>query len=386
MKNFDILSLLSKAAVLLSATVLLASCGGSARVDGILEDAPDSEVIVRLLDINRFKTLDTVSVDDEGRFSYKMKIAAGQPEFVYLFYKDTRIASLLLENGDRVKVTADTTGTFEVSGSEESRLLAEVERDFAVFSASFTDLVSRLDAADPDSEEASDLKREMGASYTDYYRSRVRYVMEHPYSMTVIPVFYQVVGAGLPVFGQDTDAIHFDNICDSLETVYPDSRYVKSLRDEADRRQDILEMRIRMQNADEVNFPDIELSDVSATKVMLSDVDAKVIILHFWSPSDALQKMFNLDVLKPVYEDYHSRGLEIYQVALDADKAGWARTVKDQGLEWINVCDVQGYASTAARLYNVNSLPVSFVIAEGDMTAGKFTDEKSLRRLLDRLL
>ena len=144
MKNFDILSLLSKAAVLLSATVLLASCGGSARVDGILEDAPDSEVIVRLLDINRFKTLDTVSVDDEGRFSYKMKIAAGQPEFVYLFYKDTRIASLLLENGDRVKVTADTTGTFEVSGSEESRLLAEVERDFAVFSASFTDLVSRL--------------------------------------------------------------------------------------------------------------------------------------------------------------------------------------------------------------------------------------------------
>ena len=125
---------------------------------------------------------------------------------------------------------------------------------------------------------------------------------------------------------------------------------------------------------------------MSATKVRLSDVDAKVIILHFWSPSDALQKMFNLDVLKPVYEDYHSRGLEIYQVALDADKAGWARTVKDQGLEWINVCDVQGYASTAARLYNVNSLPVSFVIAEGDMTAGKFTDEKSLRRLLDRLL
>lgn len=364
---------------------VLASCGGQVRIDGTVKNAPSSEVIVKLLDVNQFNVLDTVSTDAGGHFSYKMDIEKGQPQFVYLFYKDTRIASLLLEKGDKVSVETDTAGVFTVSGSEESLKLAQVEKDFSEFSASFTALAAKLDSADPASDEASELKREMGRSYTEYYRSRVKYVMENPYSLTVVPVFYQMVGS-LPVFGQDTDAIHFRNISDSLQTVYPDSKYVKALKSEADRRSKLLELRVRLQGAEQVNFPDIELSDVNARKVKLSEVDSKVVMLHFWTSTDAMQKMFNLDVLKPVYEDYHNKGFEIYQVALDTDKAGWARTVKDQGLEWINVCDVLGVNSAAARMYNVQTLPVSFFLCDGELVDAQVSDASSLRRLLDRLL
>lgn len=368
----------------------LVSCGNRARIDGIVKDAPSSEVIVKLLDINRFEVLDTVSTDGRGHFSYRMDIEKGQPQFVYLFYKDTRISSLLLQRGDRVHVDADTSGTFTVTGSDESVKLAQVEKDFSDFSAAFSAVVARLDAADPGSDEAAELRKEMGRLYTEYYRSRVKYIMENPYSLTVVPVFYQTAGAGLPVFGQDTDAIHFRNISDSLQTVYPDSRYVKALRAEADRRSKLLELRVRLQGAEEVNYPDIELSDVNARKVRLSDVveepGTKAVMLHFWTSADAMQKMFNLDVLKPVYDDYHKKGFEIYQVALDTDKAGWARTVRNQGLEWINVCDVLGAGSSAARMYNVTSLPVSFFLSGGELVDAQVTDEASLRRLLDRLL
>ena len=385
MRNFSISGFLSRLLVPAVLLPVLASCGGSVKIDGTVKDAPSSEIVVKLLDVNQFNVLDTVSTDAGGHFSYKMDIEKGQPQFVYLFYRDTRIASLLLEKGDRVRVDSDTTGVFTVSGSDESMKLAQVEKDFSEFSTSFTALASRLDAADLDSDEASELKREMGRSYTEYYRSRVKYVMENPYSLTVVPVFYQMVGS-LPVFGQDTDAIHFRNICDSLETVYPESKYVKSLRAEAERRADFLELRVRLQGAEEVGFPDIELSDVNAVRHRLSDVDAKVIMVHFWSSGDAMQKMFNLDVLRPVYGDFHSKGFEIYQVALDADKAVWARTVKDQGLEWINVCDVLGLNSPAARSYNVGSLPVSFFIADGELVNATVSDEASLRALLRRLL
>lgn len=385
MRNFNIKGFLSR--VLMPAVLLpvLASCGGQVRIDGTVKNAPSSEVIVKLLDVNQFNVLDTVSTDAGGHFSYKMDIEKGQPQFVYLFYKDTRIASLLLEKGDKVSVETDTAGVFTVSGSAESVKLAQVEKDFSEFSASFTSLAAKLDSADPDSDEAAGLRKEMGRSYTEYYRSRVKYVMENPYSLTVVPVFYQTIGS-LPVFGQDTDAIHFRNISDSLRTVYPDSKYVKALKSEADRRSKLLELRVRLQGAEEVNFPDIELSDVNARKVRLSEVDSKVVMLHFWTSTDAMQKMFNLDVLKPVYEDYHKKGFEIYQVALDTDKAGWARTVKNQGLEWINVCDVLGANSAAARTYNVSALPVSFFISEGELVDAQVTDEASLRRLLEKLL
>lgn len=386
MKNFSLFKTFPWAISVIFSAGVLSSCCSNAVIDGSLADAPSSQVVVKLLDVNRFDVLDTVSVDADGRFAYKMHIEKGQPEFVYLFHGDKRIASLLLDRGDKVIVKADTTGVYEVEGSEDCRLLAEVEKEFSDFSSSFLSLASRLEQAVPGSDNARELTREMGRVYTEYYRDRVKYVMEHPYSLTVIPVFYQSAGENLPVFGQDTDAIHFRNICDSLETVYPESKYVESLRAEAERRADFLELRVRLQGAEEVGFPDIELSDVNAVRHRLSDVDAKVIMVHFWSSGDAMQKMFNLDVLRPVYGDFHSKGFEIYQVALDADKAVWARTVKDQGLEWINVCDVLGLNSPAARSYNVGSLPVSFFIADGELVNATVSDEASLRALLRRLL
>ena len=84
-----------------SAAVVLAaaSCSNVAKIDGNVEQAASSEVIVKLLNVNKFETLDTVAVDASGRFSYDVEIKEGQPEFVYLFHGDRKIASLLLSEG-----------------------------------------------------------------------------------------------------------------------------------------------------------------------------------------------------------------------------------------------------------------------------------------------
>ena len=365
---------------------VLVSCAGKASVKCTVKDAPESDIVVKLLNINQYEILDTVRTDASGRFSYKVDVAKAQPEFIYLFYDDTKIASLLLKRGDTVTVEADTLGTFTVSGSEESEKLRQVEQDLADFSGKFLALSQRLEAAVPGSEEAATLQRELAKVYVDYYRGRLKYVMSNPYSMTTIPVLFQTVGVNFPVFGQQTDAIHFDNVCDSLETLYPESRYVMALRQEADRRYRMLELSAKLQSAEEVDYLDIDMPDVNGVKRKLSDVDARVILLHFWAPDQAAQKMFNNDVLKPVYADFAGKGLEIYQVAISTDKAGWARVVKEQGLGWINVCDGLGTASPAVPAYNISSLPVSFILADGELQQDRITGEASLRRALTRLL
>lgn len=365
---------------------VLVSCAGKASVKCTVKDAPESDIVVKLLNINQYEILDTVRTDASGRFSYKVDVAKAQPEFIYLFYDDTKIASLLLKRGDTVTVEADTLGTFTVSGSEESEKLRQVEQDLADFSGKFLALSQRLEAAVPGSEEAASLQRELAKVYVDYYRGRLKYVMSNPYSMTTIPVLFQTVGVNFPVFGQQTDAIHFDNVCDSLETLYPESRYVMALRQEADRRYRMLELSAKLQSAEEVDYLDIDMPDVNGVKRKLSDVDARVILLHFWAPDQAAQKMFNNDVLKPVYADFAGKGLEIYQVAISTDKAGWARVVKEQGLGWINVCDGLGTASPAVPAYNISSLPVSFILADGELQQDRITGEASLRRALTRIL
>ncbi|MGN0188040.1 MAG: DUF4369 domain-containing protein, partial [Candidatus Cryptobacteroides sp.] len=257
----------------LCAVLCLAACSRNASVSGTLQQAPDSEVIVRLLDINRYETIDTVKTASDGSFSFKVKVAQGDPEFVYLFYGDTKVASLLLERGDRVSVEADTLGHYSVEGSDESVRLMDVEKSFSEFSKEFIALSDALGTAREDSQEAADLRRELAQSYIRYYRDRTKFVMENSHSLTVVPVLYQTIAPGFPLFGQQTDAIHFKNISDSLSTVYPDSKYVRALKQEAERRFRVLELNSKIQNAEPVDFLDIDLPDVKGEKRKLSELD-----------------------------------------------------------------------------------------------------------------
>ena len=106
----------------------------------------------------------------------------------------------------------------------------------------------------------------------------------------------------------------------------------------------------------------------------------KPCILRFLSTHN----VFNVDVLKPLYEDYHSKGFDIYQVSLDVDKSLWATTLKGQKLPWVNVCDSKGASSPYALIYNIQGLPSAFVIADGELIDGGFVDEASFRKLLDK--
>lgn len=366
---------------------LLSSCGGKADIEGTLSGAPDSEVVVALLDVNRFQVLDTVRTDALGRYSYKVGLEEGQPEFIYLFHGDTRIASLLLSRGDKVRVQSDTDGNYSVTGSAECDRLAEVERTQAEFGNKFAAAQAKLADMDPSSPEYAVLRTDLTRQYVTYYRERVKYILSNSKSLTVIPVLYESVGGTLPVFGQATDAIHFRNICDSLKTVYPESRYVRALEQEAERRNGYLEMDHRLKSAGEVGFIDIEMPDINGRKVKLSEVEGKVVMVYFWASELNAQKMFNLEVMKPVYEDFKGRGFEIYAVSLDTDKAKWATAVRNQNLEWVNVCDGRGTASPTVAVYNVQSIPSLFFLIDGEMVVNTgVTNEATLRSFLSSKL
>lgn len=370
---------MSRFSKLLLAVALLAasiSCTRTARIKGTIQSAPSSEVVVKLLDVNKYKVLDTVSTDEKGRFAYKVKVEKGQPEFVYIFNSEKKMASLLLKAGDRVKIAADTLGSVVVEGSEESVRLAQVEHDYAVAKASMKALSEKISNASED--EAAQLTGKLSEEYVQYYRSRVKYVMQNSTSLTVVPVLFQTLTSTLPVFGQYTDAIHFTNAADSLETVYPDSKYVKALRNEAKNRMTQMELANRISHADQVDYLDIELPDINGKKVRLSDVHKKLTLVYFWSAEDVSQNIFNIDVLKPVYEEFHSRGFDIYQVSLDIDNGKWASVVKGQGLPWTNVSDVSGNESRYITAYNLTKLPAAFMIGGNGMSGAKITDVKSL--------
>ena len=358
-----------KTAALLGLTILAAACSrNEAKIEGTLAGAPEKDVVVKLLNMNTYTTLDTLKTDASGHFRGKVAVEPQQPEFVYLFYGDTKVASLLLNCGDAVNVSTDTLGRCVVEGSPESTKLIGVENDFRDFASQMA---------------SAGTNQEMTKLYIAYYRKCVKYIMENTGSLTCIPVLYQNLNAGFPIFSQTTDALHFRSVADSLSKLYPDSRYVKALTKETERREQLLSLNARVSTAKELGYPDFTLLDIAGQKVTLSAIDAKAILLYFWNPADTAQKLFNTDVLQPIYNDYRGNGLEVVAIAVGTDKSLWASVVKNQKLGWVNLFDNAGVSTT---LYNVTQLPQSYLIVDGEILNRKLDGEKALRKHLDKVL
>ena len=354
--------------------LFLAACGPKTVIEGTLKDKANAPVVVKLLDVNKYQVLDTVRTDASGAFSYKPELTEGCPEFIYLFSGDKKVASLLLSVGDHVSVVADTLGNYTVEGSDESLLLQEVENAYAQFLVDMDRLAAREDDA------------ELSRRYVEYYRRSVRYVVEHSKSLTSVPVLFQRVNDGLGVFDQPTDGLLFASVCDSLKTVYPESRYVKALEREAARRTNLMELGQRFREADQIGFFDMNLPGVDGKSIKLSDIQSKVVMVYFWA-STAEQKMFNLDALLPIYNEFHGRGFEVFAVSLDQDKTAWASAVRNQRLPWVNVCDTRGADSPYVGLYGVTSLPTAYFLLDGEIDGtASVSDAASIRKYLQSKL
>ena len=373
-------------------TALITTCGNrdTARISLTVKGAPDStEVVVSRLAMNEIQVLDTVYTSN-GKVTCGVPVYAGSPEFIYLSYGNGENVSLLLQNREKVSVTADwaAPGKVEIRGSEESVLMQEVDSVIKAFNAEFDRLASELAEAEErgGQAEVTRLKRELGSLYVKCKQNAIKYVYSHPKSMSVIPMLYLKTSGGLPVFSQTTDAILMERVYDSLKTVYPASPYLVSLADEVSLRLNAMEIQNRMAAAEAVDFPEIVLNDVNGQQQSLTALKGKVIILMFWDASNVEQRVYNTD-LKILYERYHRRGLEIYQVGLNSDKTAWAMQVKEQELPWISVCDPAAGASVGALLYNVTQLPAMYVISrDGSIQSKDVFDMRRLEMEIGRLL
>ena len=112
------------------------------------------------------------------------------------------------------------------------------------------------------------------------------------------------------------------------------------------------------------SYPDIQLPDCEGKQAKLSENVDKATLLIFWKADDAVHKMYNLEVLKPLYDKYAPYGFRIYSVNTGADKAVWAMSVKEQGLPWVNVCDTKG---SSLAFYGVTEVPTLFLITDDSL-------------------
>ena len=115
----------------------------------------------------------------------------------------------------------------------------------------------------------------------------------------------------------------------------------------------------------------------------LTDLKGKVVILDFTIYQSAVSATHNY-MLRDLYDKYAARGLEIYQVSLDADEHYWKTTANN--LPWICVRDGNGIYSTYATAYNVQNLPTLFLVTRANELSARSETIKDLEAAVKALL
>ncbi|MCD8072619.1 MAG: TlpA family protein disulfide reductase [Alistipes sp.] len=331
--------------------------------------------------------VDSVSTDDKGFFSLKVKLPGGQPMIYNLICRQERIP-LLISPREKVKVHAvgSLSKSYTVEGSEAS---SEMKRLGSIFFEG----TSRMDSIfNVYANAHENIRNDVGISYRNAYyqlkRDHIAFIVSNPGSLVSLYALYQ----RLPnddLFTGSNDVIYYRLVADSTSKYYPDSPYVKALRQEVEAMESQLALANMIESTlsegTEQGFPDLQLADMYGNEHSLSSLEGKVVLLDFWTVTSADNRMLNAE-LRQVYDKYKDHGFEIYQVSVDRNRSEWILAVQDQKLPWITVSDFKGSGSRAVTLYNVQQVPANFIIDRQGNIVGRDLWGDALEKRIKELL
>lgn len=327
--------------------------------------------------------IDSVTLDREGNFAFVIDDVPRTPSFYNLIVGGDAIP-LLLAGGDRVSVNSvgSAVRNYTVEGSEESDILREFYQMYVGGLGNLNEITSRYDGNATTESQRKETIRRYNEEYRRIKREQLRFIAANKNHLAAIYALYQRIPGEQYLYNADNDIIYYKTVADAIEQSYPETPYLPAMHSEISR----MEARAKLlSNIVEAGYPDITMPDMFGNEHTLSSLAGKVVLLCFWSAENGACNAANAD-LKAIYERYAPKGFEIYQVSVDTSKALWISTVQEQALPWISVSDLRGGASAAVGMYNIKTLPASFLISkDGNIAAKNIFGEELESRLAQML-
>ncbi|MCH5330310.1 MAG: AhpC/TSA family protein [Alistipes sp.] len=328
------------------------------------------------------KIVDSVKLGEDGSYRFTVEVTGSTPSLYNMIYNGERVP-LLLTGGERVTVNSvgSLLRNYNVTGSEESELLREFNREYIEGLERMNSILEQFSGNTLSDIENRELVRDYTAAYREAKRNQLRFIIEHKDRIAAVYALYQRFPGETNLFSTDGDIIYYRTVADAVEARYPESPFLPTLRTEI---ANMDARRTLISQITETNYPDIELPDMFGNNIRMSSFDGEVILLSFWSTGMADANVQNAE-LKELYSLYSERGFEIYQVCVETSKAAWINTVQEQRLPWTSVCDLRNGGAGVLGLYNVRRLPANFLFDRSGNIVGRDLHGEELERALAKL-
>ena len=380
-------------AVMGVAVLSLGSCTEKKfNINGTITQAKDSVLYLENMSLNGPKAVDSVKLDENGNFEFKQK-APDAPEF-YRLRIANQMVNLAVDSTENITVKAaypTMSANYEVSGSEECTKI----RDLAYMQLALQRQVTAIANNPALGVEAVE---DSVTKVLEVYKNKVKlnYIFKEPMKAYAYYALFQTIvlgNANILIFNPRSskdDVKVFAAVATSWDTYFPKAERGLNLHNiaiEGMKNVRIAENNARQTiSADKVKVAgviDIALTDNHGRVSKLTDLKGKVVLLDFqaFAAEGSLKRIM---MMREIYNKYHDRGFEIYQVSFDPEEHFWK--TKTAALPWVSVWDENGTRSAVLAQYNVQTLPTFFLIDRNNTLQKRDAQIKDLDAEIQALL
>ena len=369
---------------------MLTSCNNKKfHINGTVTEAKDSVLYLENMSLDGPVVVDSVKLDGKGAFSFSGK-APEAPEF-YRLRIGGQIINLSVDSTETVDVKASypsmATG-YTVEGSAECATIREL-------ALKQIDLQNRVIAVQNNLNLGYDLTRDSIGKLIAAYKDDIKrnYIYKAPMRASSYFALFQTLGTMLIFNPRESadDVKVFAAVATSWDTYHPDALRGKNLHNiaiEGMKNVRIMRNKMAAQNIDASkvnvsNIIDISLLDNQGNRRSLTGLKGKVVMLvfHVFGSNGSTKRIMEM---RELYNKYHGRGFEIYQVAFDPDEHFWK--TQTAALPWVSVRDPQGLQSQNLAAYNVSSIPTFFLIDRNNEVKKRDVQIKDIDAEIEALL
>ena len=359
-------------------------------VEGTITGAQDSTLYLYNRSLTGIILLDSAVLDADGTFSFSQQAPTGGPD-LYVLRINSQWLNLSIDSTETVTINAAMPGmaqNYTVSGSDNCEKIRQLSLKHSL-------LQQRVFEVEQNTQLMGQTMADSLNNIINEYKADVitNYIFQEPQSAYAYFALSQTLNhlywATDPIFLMEDslDGRAYRAVATCWKEYYPESERAQQFYNMVER--DINNGRIaaarqqRLAEEETVIISDIIdlcLPDINGTMRTLSELRGKVVLLdfHLFSAPESGERILKL---RELYDRYHDRGLEIYQVSIDQDAHLWKQAVSK--LPWISVYDPVGESCSH---YNVQAVPEFFIIDRNNALQKRSTQIDDLEKEIERYL
>ena len=320
-------------------------------IQGNIKDKPNNLVVLLEVTPAGQQLIDSARTDDKGNFSISGNIK--ESTICQLQWDENSLIYMIVDNNTQAKVECSGSGldvSYALSGkgiesSSELKQLVDLNVSYIIKLQNIENRARGL----TNSPENYAIGQQLQKEYYQLLSERKTNITNLVMGMKKSPVPYFVLAT------QMLEEIEFpllEHAYLSLKGFSPTGKYMTEMTSRYEKEKLL---------AIGAVAPDIKLKQPDGTELALSSLRGNVVLIDFWASWCGPCRRENPFNVK-MYNEFKGKGFEIYGVSLDSDAGRWKSAISNDSLAWKHVSDLGGWQSAPAKLYQVSSIPATYLL------------------------